>query len=112
MQCLKEKMSNMKVTAAERDLIEQIRNMNMETVMTRPVVITDMKKKASDILLAISWRELANSYFHKSSSWLYHKMDGIDGNGGKGGFTPEEAEQLRGALVDLSNRIRRVADTI
>ncbi len=97
-------MSNMKVTAAERDLIEQIRNMNMETVMTRPVVITDMKKKASDILLAISWRELANSYFHKSSSWLYHKMDGIDGNGGKGGFTPEEAEQLRGALVDLSNR--------
>mgnify|MGYP003399512088 FL=1 len=86
--------------------------MNMETVMTRPVVITDMKKKASDILLAISWRELANSYFHKSSSWLYHKMDGIDGNGGKGGFTPEEAEQLRGALVDLSNRIRRVADTI
>ena len=102
----------MKVTAAERDLIEQIRNMNMETVMTRPVVITDMKKKASDILLAISWRELANIYFHKSSSWLYHKMDGIDGNGGKGGFTPEEAEQLRGALVDLSNRIRRVADTI
>ena len=63
-------MSNMKVTAAERDLIEQIRNMNMETVMTRPVVITDMKKKASDILLAISWRELANNYFHKSSSWL------------------------------------------
>lgn len=86
--------------------------MDMETVMTRPVVITDMKKKASDILLAISWRELANSYFHKSSSWLYHKMDGIDGNGGKGGFTPEEAEQLRGALVDLSNRIRRVADSI
>ena len=83
----------------------------METVMTKPVVITDMKKKASDILLAISWRELANNYFHKSS-WLYHKMDGIDGNGGKGGFTPDEAEQLRGALVDLSNRIRRVADTI
>ena len=49
--------------------------------------ITDMKKKASDILLAISWRELANSYFHKSSSWLYHKMDGIDGTGGKGGFS-------------------------
>ena len=42
----------------------------METAMTRPVVITDMKKKASDILLAISWRELANNYFHKSSSWL------------------------------------------
>ena len=39
-------------------------------------------------------------------------MDGIDGNGGKGGFTPAEAEQLRGALIDLSNRIRHVADAI
>ena len=71
-----------------------------------------MKTKLNDILLSITWRDIAHRYFGKSSSWLYHKMDGIDGNGGKGGFTPEEAEQLRGALVDLSNRIRRVADTI
>ncbi len=84
----------------------------METMMTKPVLITDMKKKASDDLLAVSWREIANTYFQKSSSWLYHKMNGIDGNGGKGGFTPDEAEQLRGALVDLSNRIRHVADSI
>lgn len=84
----------------------------METVMTKPVLITDMRKRTSDIMLAISWRELANTYFHKSSSWLYHKMDGIDGNGGVGGFNPHETEQLRGALVDLSNRIRRVADSI
>ena len=41
----------------------------METVMTRPVVITDMKKKASDILLAISWRELANNYRHRWQWW-------------------------------------------
>lgn len=84
----------------------------METVMTRPTLITDMRRRTSDIMLAISWRELANTYFHKSSSWLYHKMDGIDGNGGVGGFNPQETEQLRGALVDLSNRIRRVADSI
>ena len=84
----------------------------METVMTKPVVITDMKKKASDILLAISWRELANNYFHKSSSWLYHKMDGIDGNGGSGGFTEKEAAMLRDALLDVSARLRRVAETI
>ena len=84
----------------------------METVMTKPVVITDMKKKASDILLAISWRELANNYFHKSSSWLYHKMDGIDGNGGKGEFSPAEAKQLQMALYDLSDRIRAAADRI
>lgn len=84
----------------------------MEEVLTKPFVITDMKKKLKDILMVISWRELSNTYFHKSSSWLYHKMDGIDGNGGEGGFSEHEAMQLRGALIDLSERIRRAADEI
>lgn len=85
----------------------------METMtLEKPVIITDMKKKVRDIMMAISWRDFANTYFHKSSSWFYHKMDGIDGNGGKGGFNQEEAEQLRGALIDLSNRIRRAAEEI
>lgn len=78
----------------------------MNTVMTKPELITDVRKKTRDIALAISWRELANTYFHKSSSWLYHKMDGKDGRGRAGGFSPTEAEQLREALVDLSDRIR------
>ena len=84
----------------------------METVVDRPALIGDMKKRIKDIQMAISWREFANTYFHRSSSWFYHKLDGIDGNGGVGGFTEEEAEQLRGALIDLSERIRRVADSI
>lgn len=85
----------------------------METMtLEKPVVITDMKKKVKDIMMAISWRDFANTYFHKSSSWFYHKMDGIDGNGGKGGFNQDEAEQLRNALFDLSNRIRRAAEEI
>lgn len=86
--------------------------MVMETVVDRPALIGDMKKRIRDIQMAISWREFANTYFHRSSSWFYHKLDGIDGNGGEGGFTEEEAEQLRGALIDLSERIRRVADSI
>jgi len=53
-------------------------------VMENPVIVTDMKKKLSDVLMAISWREFANTYFQRSSSWFYHKMDGIDGNGGQG----------------------------
>lgn len=85
----------------------------METMtLDKPVVITDMKKKVKDIMMAISWRDFANTYFNKSSSWFYHKMDGIDGNGGKGGFNQDEAEQLRNALFDLSNRIRRAAEEI
>lgn len=83
-----------------------------EAVMTSPEVITDMKKKMKDILMCVSWRDFANTYFQRSSSWFYHKMDGIDGNGGIGGFSEEEAEQMRGALMDLSNRIRRAAEQI
>ena len=75
-------------------------------------IITDMRKRMEDIQFAISWRELANTYFTRSCSWLYHKLDGIDGNGGVGGFSPQEAEQLRGALCDLADRIRRAADSI
>lgn len=80
--------------------------------MNRPVIVSDMKQKMQDILMTISWRDFANTYFQRSSSWLYHKMDGIDGNGGKGGFNEEEAQQMRGALIDLSNRIRRAAESI
>lgn len=41
-----------------------------------------------------------------------HKTHGIDGNVGTGGFTEQEAEQLKKALIDLSNRIRRAAENI
>lgn len=83
-----------------------------ETVTAAPAKIANMKKQLSDVLMLLSWREMAWQYFHKSSSWLYHKLDGIDGNGGKGGFTPEEAQQLKGALCDVADRIRHAADTI
>lgn len=84
----------------------------MAAVLETPVMITDMKKKIKDVQMAISWRDFANKYFQRSSSWFYHKMDGIDGNGGIGGFNEKEAEQMRNALFDLSDRIRRVAEGI
>ena len=60
----------------------------METVvLEKSGVITDMKSRVKDVMMAISWRDFANTYFHKSSSWFYHKMDGIDGNGGTGGIS-------------------------
>ena len=73
---------------------------------------TTMKMRLHDILLSITWRDIAHRYFGKSSSWLYHKMDGINGNGGKDEFSPDEAKQLQAALYDLSDRIRAAADTI
>ena len=84
----------------------------MEALTESPVVISDMKRRLRDIQMAVSWRDFANTYFQKSSSWLYHKMDGIDGNGGAGGFSEAEAEQMRGALIDLANRVRRAAENI
>ena len=83
----------------------------MEIVMKEPK-ITDMRNRMSDIYLSVSWRELSRHYFDKSVSWFHHKMAGIDGNGGVGGFTPGEAQQLKAALLDLSERIRRAAESV
>ena len=71
-----------------------------------------MKAQMQDLLISISWSDLAKRYFGKSGSWLYHKLDGIDGNRKPTEFSDAEKDILKGALVDLSDRIRRVADTI
>ena len=106
------KAKDLSLTRERHNKSKTINTETMETVMTTPVVVTDMKRKVQDILMSVSWRDFANTYFQKSSSWFYHKMDGIDGNGGAGGFNQQETEQMRGALIDLSNRIRRAAENI
>ncbi len=84
----------------------------MEIIMQQKIQQPTVKQRMSDLLVAISWGDISRTYFKKSPSWLYHKMNGIDGNGKPTDFTPEEASQLRGALCDLADRIRRCADTI
>ncbi|MBR0240094.1 MAG: DUF5053 domain-containing protein [Bacteroidales bacterium] len=74
--------------------------------------VVDVKKQLSDIYMKITWREIANDYFQKSPSWFYHKLDGIDGNGGRGGFTKEELQTLKNALIDLSYRIQAAANRL
>lgn len=73
---------------------------------------SNFRERISDIMVEISWRHIANDYFGKSASWLYHKLDGIDGNGGEGGFSDTELQQFKGALYDLSDRIRKVAESL
>lgn len=84
----------------------------MEVVAVKQNKDNTVKQRIQDIQLLVSWREIARTYFGKSSSWLYHKLDGIDGNGGIGGFTDDEKVMLRGALCEVSNRIRAAADRI
>lgn len=65
-----------------------------------------------DIDLNISWGHIARDYFQKSVSWFYQRLNEVDGHGNPCEFTPEEKEQLRDALIDLSDRIRRAAGNI
>ncbi|MBQ7665029.1 MAG: DUF5053 domain-containing protein [Bacteroidaceae bacterium] len=67
------------------------------------------KQKLSDIIVAVSWGDIARNYFKKSPSWLYHKLDGIDGNGKPSAMSDKEIEMLQNALYDLSDRIRNSA---
>lgn len=71
-----------------------------------------VKAQLADILMHVSWGDISREYFGKSGSWLYHKLNGIDGNKKPTDFTLEERYQLKGALIDLSERIRRAADRI
>ena len=80
---------------------------------TKEKLISDAKARLDDILIAVSWREIARTYFGKSSSWLYHKLNGVKSDGSKGGgFSPAETEQLRSALNDLADRINRAASEL
>ncbi|MGM9694485.1 MAG: DUF5053 domain-containing protein [Alloprevotella sp.] len=71
-----------------------------------------MRQVLGDIMVAVNWGDIAHRYFGRSASWFYQKRNGHDVNGHPASFTPEEKEQLRGALCDLSERIRRAADAI
>ena len=71
-----------------------------------------VKGRLADILMHVSWGDISREYFGKSGSWLYHKLNGIDGNKKPTEFTIEERYQLKGALNDLADRIRRAADSI
>lgn len=75
-------------------------------------LLTNAKECLSDIIVSVSWMDFSNRYFHRSSSWFYHKMNGIDGNGKIGGFNDEERIMLKNALIDLSERIRKAAEKI
>ena len=82
-------------------------------VMTLKATQQDtVKAQLADILMHVSWGDISREYFGKSGSWLYHKLNGVDGNKKPTDFTLEERYQLKGALIDLSERIRRAADNI
>lgn len=71
-----------------------------------------VKQKLNDILNDISWARLSKRYFGRSSSWMYNKLNEIDGNGGVGGFTEDEKQQLKESLINFADRIQACADKL
>lgn len=103
--------------------VNYFENICLEICIIRKIVLSlyrypkqsDMatvKEKIYDIILDINIAKIANRYFGKSSGWLYHKLDQRDGNGKEIDFSPEELDQFKGALYDLSDRIRKAADAL
>lgn len=84
----------------------------MATMTLKETQAGTMKAQLNDLLISISWSDLSKRYFGKSGSWLYHKLDGIDGNKKPTEFSEAEKIQLKGALCDLADRIRRAAEGI
>ena len=79
---------------------------------TQTLKQTSVSTQLKHIRLDITWSNIARRYFDKSASWIYNKLNGIDGNGGDGDFTYSEKMQLRNALYDFSERIKVAADSI
>lgn len=67
---------------------------------------TSVKKQLSNVLMLISWREFARRYFGKSSSWLYHKFDGLTE------FTETERLQMKSYLRNMAQELNDAADAI
>ena len=66
-----------------------------------------VRRQIADIALDVSWAKIARKYFGKSSSWMYRKLDGTEED-----FSDEEKLQFKNALLDLSERIRIVAENL
>ena len=66
-----------------------------------------VKDKLNDILTEVNYGQLCLHYFNKNPAWLYEKINGENSD-----FSEEELALFKGALIDLSIRIRRVADSL
>jgi len=61
------------------------------------------------VIPAISLVYIAKKYFNKSDAWLYQRINGNVVNGKPAQFTINEIEQLKRALIDISNQLVSVS---
>ena len=92
-----------------RDASRAFVDINMEYTIVNQQ--TTVRQVLNDVYEDINWAYLAQNYFGKSRSWLYHKFSGRN-NGKPDDFSDIDRERLKGALVDIANRLRMTADKL
>ena len=71
-----------------------------------------MKQKLRDVLPAISLVYIAKTYFNKTDTWLYQKVNGNAVNGKPASFSPAELETMKFALNDLSHKLGSLSTSL
>jgi hypothetical protein len=64
-----------------------------------------MKHKLKDVIPAISLVYIAKTYFNKTDTWLYQRVNGNIVNGKPASFSSAELETMRFALKDISCKL-------
>jgi len=73
---------------------------------------TSIKKDLGSVLDVLNWAGMSRVYFGKSTAWLYHKLDGIDGNGKPCSFNEEEMELLKSSFKDLASKLNDLSENL
>lgn len=87
------------------------KKINMESIAVTKKQ-KSMKEQMASVSTYISWGQVARTYFDKSASWFYHKLNGVDGNMQPTEFSKSEKQHFKDALCDLADRIRKAAESI
>lgn len=74
--------------------------------------MANILNRLGDLVFYIKFGRLAKDYFGFSSSWLYQRINGYDGNGNKCELTDEQLQTFKDALHDLARKIDEAADNL
>lgn len=69
------------------------------------------RQALNEVYEQINWAYLAENYFGKSRSWIYHKFAGTN-NGKPDDFSEIDKATLKEALLDISKKLTNVAQNL
>lgn len=67
------------------------------------------RRSLKDIIIL---QNIAQNYFHHTSGWLTQKMNGTVKSGKETQFSKDEIRVLKSALMDISDKLRDVAECL